>query len=181
MKTVVSEYEQQAINFLEATSTALGVAFLRNDFYFSGDESKRDIYRITIKSGDRSYSFNFGQSIAKSTKYKDKLNGRVFTSSGQSAGGHSFKHLHPEQFPASKKLEVISDFKIIDGEQPTAYDILAGLQKYDVGSFGDFCGDFGYSNGSIIAKKIYKSVCKEYDKVCSIWSALEIEQLRDIS
>ena len=30
------------------------------------------------------------------------------------------------------------------GEDPTMYDILTCLEKYEVGTFDDFCGNYGY-------------------------------------
>jgi hypothetical protein len=180
MNTTVNTHEQQAIDFLNATETTFKAEFLKNDFHFDGDESKRDIYKITLKRGTRKYSFNFGQSISKSTKVKDKLNGREFTMSGKSAGNHSYKYLYPERFPKNKAEEIFGDFKLIKGTAPNAYDILACLQKYDAGSFEDFCGDFGYDTDSRSAKKTYKAVLKEYQIVCALWSDSEIEQLQEI-
>lgn len=66
------------------------------------------------------------------------------------------------------------------GTPPTAYDVLACLQKYDVGDFEDFCSDFGYDTDSRKAEKTYKAVVKEYDNVCKIWSDKEIEDLQEI-
>lgn len=59
---------------------------------------------------------------------------------------------------------------------PSAYDILACLQKYEVEiDFSDFCNEFGYDEyitneyGRIVAntqaEKIHKAVLKEYEKV----------------
>ena len=66
-------------------------------------------------------------------------------------------------------------------QAPTNYDILACLQKYDVGSFYDFCSDFGYNEDSRKAENIYNAVCKEYDNVCKIWNDSEIEILNEIN
>ena len=54
--------------------------------------------------------------------------------------------------------------------EPTAYDVLACLQKYDVGTFKDFCDDFGYDNDSIKALKTYKAVVSEYNHVINMFS-----------
>lgn len=48
---------------------------------------------------------------------------------------------------------------------PTMYDVLSCLQRYDVGSFEDFCWEFGYDTDSRAAERIYKAVCKEYAAV----------------
>lgn len=70
---------------------------------------------------------------------------------------------------------------IYDGaKEPTNYEILACLTKYDVGTFEDFCGEFGYDVDNRAAEKTYKGVCKEYDNICKIWSDKEIEELQEI-
>ncbi len=66
------------------------------------------------------------------------------------------------------------------GKLPEAYDVLACLQKYDIGSFGDFCSEFGYEYTKA-NERIYKAVCREYAKVSSFWTAEELEQLREIN
>ena len=64
---------------------------------------------------------------------------------------------------------------------PTAYDVLASITKYDVGSFEDFCSEFGYDTDSRKAYKIYKAVLREWKNVEKLWSEEELEQLREIN
>lgn len=66
------------------------------------------------------------------------------------------------------------------GKAPSAYDVLACVQKYDVGSLENFCSEFGYDSDSRKAEKIYKDVCQEYAKVSAFFSAEELEQLQNI-
>lgn len=66
-----------------------------------------------------------------------------------------------------------------NGEEPTEYDILACLQKYDVGSFEDFCYEFGYDIDSRKAEKTYKAVVKEYNNVERVFGDI-IEELQEI-
>ena len=47
-------------------------------------------------------------------------------------------------------------------KEPTIYDVLACLTKYDVGSFAEFCSEFGYPPDRK-AKITYNAVCKEYE------------------
>ena len=65
------------------------------------------------------------------------------------------------------------------GVEPTMYDVLSCLQKYDVGSFKDFCDDFGYSEDSRSAEKTYKAVEKEFQAVERLFSDI-IEELQEI-
>ena len=175
----VSEYEKQGLDFLTKTGTTLTVQFVENGKHFSDDDQTRDIYKITLTRGRRSYSFRFGQSISRSAKVKDKLNGREFTLSGKSAGNHTYTYLRPEKFP-KKKTDFNSDFKFIEGTPPTAYDVLSCLTKHDPGTFDDFCSDFGYDSDSRKAKKTYKAVRSEYLEISRLFSESEREEMSDI-
>ena len=64
---------------------------------------------------------------------------------------------------------------------PTAYDVLACLQKYDIGTFESFCSEFGYDTDSKRAEKTYNAVIKEWAGVQSIWTDSEIEELQEIN
>ena len=131
----MSEYDKQAEQFLKETETEFKVEFLENGLYFLDDTEPRDIYKITLKKGERVYNFKFGQSINDS-----------------------------------------------DGKtKPLAYDILSCLQKSEVGSFKDFCGDFGCDEDSIKAEKIYKAVVEEWKNVKILFSDEEIQELQKIN
>lgn len=71
-----------------------------------------------------------------------------------------------------------------NGMKPTEYDILACLQKYDVGSFEDFISEFGYEIEEPAdkqrAKNIWYAVRKEYERVCKCFTAEQIEAMREI-
>jgi len=65
------------------------------------------------------------------------------------------------------------------GKAPEVYDVLASVTKYDVGSFEDFCSEFGYDTDSRKAEKTYKAVLKEFKNVDRLFSDV-IEQLSEI-
>lgn len=189
MKTLNTQIEKliderqynQAVNLLaESFGLSFKVEFLKNDYYFAGDKDKRDIYTITLKRGTRKYTFKFGQSINKSGFYAQY--------------GRQKYHLPMEKINEPDgllklyvKRTIQYDFgnvkndKIVRPIAPTLYDVLACLQKYDVGSFENFCGDFGYDLDSRSAKKTYKAVVKEYDKMCTLFSNDELEVLQLIN
>jgi hypothetical protein len=130
------DYASMGDLFLSDTKTKMIVKFLKHAKHFIDDNEERDIYEITFQRGKRKWSFNFGQSILKSKKPKEK---------------------------------------------PTSYDVLACLTKYEVGSFKDFCSEFGYDEGERKAHLIYKEALKEWENVQKIWTDEEIEMLREIN
>ena len=65
--------------------------------------------------------------------------------------------------------------------EPTLYDILCCLQKYDVGTFEEFCSEFGYDNDSRQAEKIYKGVVKEFEGMERLFNSEELELLSIIN
>ena len=84
----------------------------------------------------------------------------------------------------NKKFSTNFGNSLFDSElhkSPSEYDVLACLQKYDCGTFEDFCFGFGYSKDSRSAKKIYIAVCKEFENVQKIWSDEEIKLLQEIN
>lgn len=65
-------------------------------------------------------------------------------------------------------------------EQPTEYDILSCLTKYDPETFEDFCSEFGYDEDSRSAKRTYNAVKKEWQAIEKLFSPEQIEQLQEI-
>jgi len=176
MKTEVSQYDQQALDFLKKTGAEIKVKFLKNDFHFEGDKEKRDIYSVSIIRGKRSYKFNFGQSIAHSGK---------FFVGYKMAGNNIHRNAKPfnDHNLAKKEMYMGSGMSIISNknyEIPSAYSILSCLQKYDVGSLKDFCWEFGYDEDSKKAEKLYNAVCDEYKNMQALFSEEELEVLHEI-
>ena len=70
---------------------------------------------------------------------------------------------------------------IIDGgKRPTMYEVLACLQKYDVGTFWEFCNEFGYDIDSRRAECVYREVCREYKAVQRLFGDV-MDFLQDIN
>jgi hypothetical protein len=68
-----------------------------------------------------------------------------------------------------------------DGKTPpTPYHVFAVLQKYDVGTFENFCSDFGYDTDSRKAYKLYKAVAKEWESVNDMFSDV-LDDLQEIN
>lgn len=174
-----SQYNDAVSIVAESLNLEFKAEFLENNYYFQGDKDKRDIYIITLKRGQRKYTFKFGQSINKSgffasygrQKYelpREKMNLK----------NHELKMFVKSKF--NWDFGKISNDKIVYPIAPTLYDVLACVQKYDVGTFEDFCSEFGYETDSRNAKKTYKAVVKEYDKMCSLFNNDELKVLQEI-
>src|SRR5690606_19480476 len=116
------DYNKQATDFLQSTNTEMKVEFIENGVHFDGDKDTRDIYKVTFKRGNRSFSLRFGQSIAKSAKYVDKaIPERTYTPNGNAITGG---------YRVTNTTYLKEYCRKVDGTPPTAYDVLACLQKY---------------------------------------------------
>lgn len=63
--------------------------------------------------------------------------------------------------------------------EPTMYDILTCLTKYNPETFEDFCSEYGYNTDSINAQKTYKAVKREFNGVNRLFSDI-LEELQEI-
>ena len=70
------------------------------------------------------------------------------------------------------------------GIEPTEYDILACLEKYDVGTIDDFVQEFGYTVNEWADVKriqnIYNAVKRQYKSLCRCFTPEQIEAMREI-
>lgn len=176
----MTDYQKQANDFLTKTGVSFEARFIKNDFYFDGDKEKRDIYEITLARGERKIVFNFGQSLNDS---------RFYAQYGRSKTDLDRKFLSTDKTILLRELRYILKFdfgtvisdKIHYPKAPTAYDVLAGLTKYDVGTLEDFCNEYGYDPDSKTADKIYHAVRKEFANVQRLWTDEEIRELQEIN
>ena len=66
-------------------------------------------------------------------------------------------------------------------EEPTLYDVLACLQKYDVGTFENFCWGFGYDEYDSASNRTYKAFVKEFEAMERLFNDDELEVLQLIN
>lgn len=172
-----TNYQQHATDFLTSTGTTFTAEFLENGKHFEDDKEVRDIYKITLKRGQRKYSFKFGQSIMNSQYYQDRIKQRTYTlSGGCRTGNYSINDI----VKYNGGLGYGSPLTLVKGIIPDSYDVLACLTKYPVYDFADFCSEFGYDTDSRKAHKIYKAVKREWENVTMLYNEAELEQLREI-
>ena len=166
------DYQQQATDFLELTGTTLEIKFRGVRDHFS-DGDLRNVYRFTLKRGHAKYSADYGDSLQNSFPY-------VF-SDGVS---QNVKSQWMDDWAKGKKINVeCHQFKtgrVKCLKNPTAYDILVCLTKYDPDTFEAFCENFGYDEDSRKAEKIYNAVVQEYLGVLRLWDEKELSILEAI-
>jgi len=155
----------------------LEVKLLKYDKHFQDDTEKRDIYKITLKRGSRKYTFKFGQSVFHSGKYIGHKNLCL-----NKLGKYLFTEEEVKKMPSFYKSPAHHDIKLNKNfEEPKLYNVITCLQKYDIGTFEDFCGEFGYDEDSLKAERTYNAVRDEYQNICALFSDDELEVLNSIS
>jgi len=78
------------------------------------------------------------------------------------------------------KDQVVDSYEPADEViEPTMYDVLTCLTKYDPETFENFCSEYGYDEDSRTAERTYKAVCKEYEAVDRLFSDV-MEELQEI-
>ncbi len=133
-------------------------------------KNRINIYMITLKRGQREYKFKFGQSIFNSVRFI------VYSKDG--------KKFYNDLNKARRENGVLSlgDYKQNkDFEEPSAYDVLASITKYEPEEFKDFCASYGYEDDSRKAYKIYEAVKEEYNNIKMLYSDEEINKLQEIN
>lgn len=168
----MSEYTEQAEQFLTDTGTTFTITYLYTGPYFPDDKDNRDIYQFTLQNSRGVYSAKFGDSIANS---EARALFRKYGPRAPIVGGWS----PPRDIQEAKKYkQILTNKRYLP---PLAYDVLACLTKYDPGTFADFCGDYGYDVDSIKAQKTYFAVQEEWDGVRELFTSAQLEQLQEIS
>lgn len=178
----ISEYDQQAIDFLEATGTKLEIVYTHTDKHFIGDTEKRDIYHFALTNNKGSYSAKFGDSI-------HNTNRRMLCK--DYSGTKSL-------MPADIRLAKECGFKV-DGRgrighkqayaakqyKPSAYDILSCLDPYAPGTFEEFCSEFGYDDLPLHKHdeimQIFLDVRAQSKGLRAIFTPEQLDQLAEIN
>lgn len=166
----MSDYEKQANDFLSKTNTTLTVVYKKHDKHFIDDKESRDIYEITLSRGTRKYTFNFGQSIYHSKEFMINTANYPTYVTKKEMLDDCIKKGYPIRY-ATKNPK----FKA-----PTAYDVLSCLEKYDIGTFENFCDEFGYDTDSMKAFKTYEAVGEAYKQVAILFNEAELKELAEI-
>lgn len=160
----MTNYIKQGNDFLEKNKIEIDISLSHTGKHFDGDKEARDIYNITFKRKGQQFSIVFGASINDTLKRE------------------AAKNLRNLQGDYIGRTEVI---KILQECKPTAYCVLACLQKYEVGDLDDFLSEYGYTiekAGDLRRlQRLHLNVYEEFDKVRRFFTSEELEELKDIN
>lgn len=167
----MSEYTEQAEQFLKDTGTTFTIEYQFTGPYFQGDKDKRDVYRFTLKNAKGEYSGTFGDSIRNTEDRATAAKYRVSST------------WHPDSKVEDKIKAAIKRHKA--QPKPSAYDILAGLEKYEPDTFNNWANELGYSEQPISeypnVLKIWTSCVEQYRGLRKIFTEEQMEQLQEIA
>ena len=168
----MNEYLKQAMIFLEKANAKCNIEFggiSRNENW--KEKEKRNWYDVTIVTPKGEMKFVFWDSIHNTEMSMITLKEYTEKKLKKLSSNMSYS----EMTRAKRQLE-----KLKENAKPNEYDVLSCLQKYDVGTFEDFCSEFGYNEDSRTAKRIYFAVQRDYKNLLRIFNEDQMEELREI-
>lgn len=135
-------------------------------------KKKRNWYDVTITTPRGKMAFTFWDSIH---------NTEISTMTFEEYAKKKLKYNRVEDMSYGEKVKAKNDLARLKADAvPNEYDVLACLEKYDVGTFEDFCSEFGYDEDSKTAERIYIAVIKEYKDLTRIFTEEQMEELSEI-
>ena len=168
----MNEYVKQANDFLTKANATCKIEFggvSRNENW--KEKEKRNWYDVTITTPKGTMNFVFWDSIHNTEISMMTLEQYIEKKLRRSFNDMSYT----EKKKTDAKLKELKEEAV-----PNVYDVLACLQKYDVGTFEDFCSEFGYDEDSRTAERIYIAVVKEYKELSRIFTEEQMEELCEI-
>jgi len=165
MKTQISEYEQQAIDFAEKHNLTMTAVYMGHYARFSDSITAQ--YKITLSRPNKApFLFDFSTSINDSWKHYQTVFNPLQGLPNKINTSAFFKWYLQNPNKNEYGGYVITQNK----KAPSLYDVLACLTKYEPGTFENFCADYGYDNDSIKARDTWEEVVREYSEVEHMFS-----------
>lgn len=169
----MNEYLEQAKNLLNKANAKCEILYggiSRNENW--KEKEKRNWYDVTITTPRGKMTFTFWDSIH---------NTEISTMTFEEYAKKKLKYNRVEDMSYGEKVKAKNDLARLKADAvPNEYDVLACLEKYDPGTFEDFCSELGYNEDSRTAERIYIAVIKEYKDLIRIFTEEQMEELREI-
>ena len=173
----MNEYVKQAKDFLEKANATMEIKFVGcfpNDDWDNGKE--HNCYHATIKTPRGEMKIKFWDSL-----HNTEICNTTDRQFAEKMYRTRYECLSGSEKNRAKKLLAEEKAKAV----PTEYDILACLEKYEVGSMDNFMYEFGYEIKSVKDMtnfiNTYNAVVKEYNDLCRIFTEEQMEELREIN
>ena len=169
----MTDYQAQAKQFLADCNATMEIKFVGKEVpsHWLGETKPHNKYQFTITTPKGKYSSYFWDSLH---------NTEVSEMTADDLACKRYK-AHYDVLRMHERTNVLRELKSLKANAiPTEYDILAAVEKYSYNSFTDFCAEFGCSTDSISARETYLACGEEYAGLCRIFTAEQMEQLREI-
>lgn len=172
----MSEYQKQALDFLKACNATMEIEFLCVDVNQNwNDDAMRNKYRFTITTPRGKMSGDFW----------DSIHNTEITLMTPEICCRKYYRCNYDSLMNHEKVRLRNTLKELKAKTvPTPYDILACMEKYDVGTMNDFFDEFGFevhsADDMFSFMNTYNGVVKEYRDLCRIFTEEQMEMLREI-
>ena len=172
----MTDYQQKTLDFLNSCNATIEIEFIGVEANQNwNDKKRRAKYHFTITTPRGEMSGDFWDSVTNTEIKLMDLN------------QYSIKHYRRKEewlFMAERNKFTRELKEAKEKAMPTPYDILSCLEKYEVGTMNDFFDEFGYevhsADDMFRFMNTYNAVVKEYHDLCRIFTAEQMEMLREI-
>lgn len=136
------------------------------------DKDLRNFYNVSLSTPIGTMDFIFWDSV-----YNTEISKMSIEDYCKKARKSMYSDLN-----YNEKIKLQQELKLKQQlAKPSEYDVLACLQKSNVGTFDEFCSEFGYDNDSITAYKLYVAIVDEYKKLTRIFTQEQMLELLEIN
>jgi len=180
---IATDYQKQAADFLAAHGLTFSAVLIGSDCpRFCEDAAKgKDMGQVnTYPRRTHIHGKHYRCTFNRDPKanVSPSMQRHLIIDFWNSYADEEFNYLreHPRDWsPASLKLRKQPK------RTPTAYDVLACVEKYEPERFEDWASSFGYDTDSRRAFETWQAAMDEWRKVSRFFTAEELEQLQEIS
>ena len=171
----ITNYNKEAQSFLDTKGITVSIQYTGFRKYFQDDKEERDTYSITLRRNDKTFSFDYGDSIINSMirKYNSYLDYSYAYNKDAKE-----KRFYNRKFMTWKIDR--NDFNDLK-KWPSPYSLLCSISSdsYDIGTFQDFCDNFWYEADSRKAFDLYIKLQEANEKIKRFFSRDELTFIQE--
>lgn len=180
------DYEKQAQDFCDKHGITFSVVLIGDDcpMFCTDREHGRDMDKVNVfprkvHIHGKHYRATFTREGAKPlvvdfwNSYADEEENAFACGKVANPENCYFDKYRAGKYPARPRLK--------KRHVPTSYDVLACITKQDLGTFAQFCSDYGYDEDSRRAERTWDAVREEWEHVRAFFHADEFDELNEIA